>query len=82
MEKHLYEIVWQIHSGEFEFINRQWKVFPSIEEADRYADEEQLRLNGGVSAEERAWDGWCYTLSSIRPVIQIDGYRVVLEEYQ
>ena len=80
MSKQIYELVWDVRCGEFEFISREWKVFSSMDEASAYAKQKVVELNDGLSPDEKAWDGYCYTLGSIRPLSQVDGYRVILKE--
>lgn len=35
-------------------------------------------MNDGLSPEEKAWDGYYYTLSAIHEVGRVDGYPVLL----
>ena len=78
MSKQMYELVWEIKCGEFEFITRELRVFSSIDEASTYADYAVIELNDGLLPSEKARDGYCYTLSSIAPVSKVDGHRVSL----
>lgn len=36
MPKQIYEFVWEVRCGEYEFLSSEWKVFDSMEQARAY----------------------------------------------
>jgi hypothetical protein len=78
MSKELFEIIWEIRCGEFEFYQRSFKVFDSFEEAEAHGIKIQYQENDYLSFEEKADDGYYFELSSVRSVPSIDGYKFKL----
>lgn len=60
MAKQVYELVYKLRCLNFEFVRSIWKVFDSDAEAQAYGRKEQDELNGGLSPEDKADDGYCY----------------------
>ena len=78
MIKELFEIVWEIHCGEYEFYQSSLKVFESNAEAEAYGLKIQDEENDGLTFEEKSYDGYYFELESVRPAISIDGYKFKL----
>ncbi len=78
MMKQLYELNWKIRCLDFEFIRTEWRIFQSLQDARAHGTRTQNQLNGDVSPEERAWDGYYFQFHSARPVDTIDGCRISL----
>ena len=78
MAKQVYELVYKLRCLDFEFVRKVWKVFDSDAEAKAYGRKEQDELNGGLSPDEKAWDGYCYIFDYARPVEEVDGFQILL----
>ena len=78
MNNKLYEIIWEIKCGEFEFLQSCIKVFRTLEDAETYGLEIQNEENNGLSFKEKANDGYYYKLYSVRFLASVDGWKVGL----
>ncbi len=79
MEKHLYELLWQVETDILSFIYREYKVFGTDTEAQQYGKARELELNDGLPSEDRAYDGYYFKYIDAEEVTAIDGYEVILE---
>ncbi len=77
MSQQLYELSWIIRCDEFS--KTEWHVFSSLEEATTFGLNKECELNDGLSAEEKAHDGYCYRYFFAQPLEYIENYRIVLE---
>jgi hypothetical protein len=73
----IYEIGWIIGCGEYQFLQSQWHVFTSYQEAEEFGKQEQDLLNGGLSDEDRAVkSGYYYKYWYAKPVTLVDDYSI------
>lgn len=81
MAKHLFQIDWRVICGEDEFLERNWRVFDSLDEAVAYGEAHEPECNQGLSREEVALEhGYYYKLSLVETVRFVDGCEIVLRE--
>lgn len=78
MKPHLYELLWQVETDLPSVLYREFKVFSSHAEAKQYGMRREMKLNGGVSIEESAQDGYYFKYYSACKVKEIDGFVVNL----
>lgn len=72
----LYELCWQVDTDVHSFCYREFKVFRSDVGARDYGKKREGELNGGLSIEERAQDGFCFRYLDAQEVENIDGFIV------
>jgi hypothetical protein len=77
--KHLYELEWEITTDTHVFCHREFKVFVTEASARRYGHRRERELNGGLTIEQRAQDGWYYKYRGAEQVTEIDGTPVRVE---
>lgn len=79
MKSHLHELLWQLETDVGIFVYSEFKVFRSKAEAKRYGRRREIELNGGVSIEERAQDGYCFKYHGANKLREINGFIVNLD---
>jgi len=78
MKYHLYELLWNIETDSLSFLYRELKAAQSEKEAREYGKKLETELNGGVSFEKRAHDGYCFKFYTVSKVTEIDGFQIKL----
>jgi hypothetical protein len=78
MKDHLYELLWHVETDSLSFFYRELKVFRSEKEIGEYSKKREIELNGGVSFEERAHDGYYFKFYNASKVKEIDGFQIKL----
>jgi hypothetical protein len=78
MQKHLYELLWQVETDTLSFIYRELKGFGSDVEARKYGKTRELNLNDGASIQDKAQDGYYFKYHSASRIEEIDGCKVTL----
>lgn len=72
----LYELCWQVDTDVHSFCYRELKVFRSDAAARYYGKKREGELNGGLSIEERAQDGFCFRYLDAHELENVDGFIV------
>ena len=75
----LYDLCWQVETDAHSFCYREFKVFRSDAAARHYGKKREGELNGGLSIEEKAQDGFYFEYLDAQEVENIDGFTVELK---
>lgn len=78
MKQRLYELFWEVETDVLCFYYREFKVFCSEAKVREYGKIRETELNGGLSIEMRAQDGYYFKYRGAHEVKEIDGFRVEL----
>jgi hypothetical protein len=78
MKPQLYELLWEIVTDVGTFYHCEFKVFCSDAEAKHYGKGREYELNGGLTIEKRAQDGYYYKYRGAGEVKEVHGYQISL----
>ncbi len=80
MKPQLCELLWEIVTDVGTFYHREFKVFCSDADAEagHYGKRREYELNGGLTIEKRAQDGYYYKYRGAVEVENVDGYQISL----